>query len=221
KRVAEMEAAGAEVRRAPGSYEEVVEVSRRAAKEEGLYDANPGGANTALQVAAYAPLAGEIVRGLGAVPAAVALPVSNGTLFAGVYEGFARLREAGTVSHLPALVAGSTAQQNPIVRAWRRHLDHVEDLPPERLRETPTNEPLVNWRSLDGEEALRALRATGGWAADVSDRTLTKLSALLRQREGLNVLPAATAGLAALVDRHRREPLSAGPFVAVLTARKP
>ena len=220
RRLEEMAREGAEVRRLPGTYEDVVEASRAYAAEVGAYDANPGGANTAFQVAAYAPMAGEITRALPEPPAAVALPVSNGTLLAGLYSGFARLAEEGQVAQVPALVAGSTAGQNPIVQAWLRHRAHADDLPRERVRESEVNEPLVNWHALDGEDALLALRATGGWAADVSDRVLTRLATLLREQEGLHVLPAATAGLAAFLDRHRREPLTTGPLVAVLTARR-
>ena len=39
---------------------------------------------------------------------------------------------------------------------------------------------------------------TGGWADDVSDLKLTHYSKVLKDKEGLNVLPASTAGLIAL-----------------------
>jgi threonine synthase len=78
-RIPEIEQHGAEVLRVPGDYESVVEVSRRRADEDDVYDANPGGANTALQLRAYGEIAYEIYDELRDAPAAVAVPVSNGT----------------------------------------------------------------------------------------------------------------------------------------------
>jgi threonine synthase len=43
---------------------------------------------------------------------------------------------------------------------------------------------------------------------------------LIRRNEGLSVLPASCAGLLAMVDGHRRNPLPGDRYVAVLTARK-
>ncbi|MCH5374521.1 MAG: threonine synthase, partial [Planctomycetes bacterium] len=95
-----------------------------------------------------------------------------------------------------------------------------DDLQPNRIRETAVNEPLINWQSIDGDHALAAIRATDGWAADVSDRSLLASARSIREREGLSVLPAATAGLNALVDRHRKTPFPGDRYVAVLTGRK-
>jgi threonine synthase len=45
-------------------------------------------------------------------------------------------------------------------------------------------------------------------------------SKMLREKEGLSVLPASTAGLFALLDRHKKEPLPNDRYVVVLTGRK-
>jgi threonine synthase len=82
------------------------------------------------------------------------------------------------------------------------------------------NEPLVNWHSSEGDLALSAIRETGGWAADASDRAMRQHARLIREKEGLSVLPASTAGLAVLLDRHRAEPLPGDRYVAVLTGRR-
>ncbi len=42
---------------------------------------------------------------------------------------------------------------------------------------------------------------------------------LIRDKEGLQVLAASTAGLIALIEKHRQEPLSNGRYVVVLTGR--
>ncbi len=82
------------------------------------------------------------------------------------------------------------------------------------------NEPLINWRSIDGDDALDAIRLTNGWAANVSDKNMLGYARLIREREGLNVLPASTAGLVALLDGHRKEGLPSDRYVVILTGRK-
>jgi threonine synthase len=220
KRMAEMERAHVEIVRVPGDYENAVELSRERAASSEIYDANPGGANTPLQLQVYGQIAFEIYDDLRDAPAAVAVPVSNGTTLAGIYKGFLSLYRRGKTSRLPRMVAGSSYRKNPIIQAFEKDLDHCPDLEPGSIRETQVNEPLINWHSIDGDLALQAIRATGGWASHVSDRAMTRAARTLREEEGLNVLPAATAGLAALFAGHQEEPLTGDRYVAVLTGRR-
>ncbi|MGD8727182.1 MAG: pyridoxal-phosphate dependent enzyme [Gemmatimonadales bacterium] len=219
-RVKEMEDLGARIIRAGDDYESAVLLSREHAERDEIYDANPGGANTAIQLKAYGEIAYEIYDELRDAPAAVAIPVSNGTTLAGVYRGFVSLFRRGKTSRMPRFVAGSSFRKNPIIRAFQLDLERCENLRPEQVRETPINEPLVNWHSIDGDCALQAIRETRGWAGNVSDRSLSEFSRVVREREGLSVLPASTAGLAALVEWHRREPLPGDRYVAILTGRR-
>ena len=220
RRTAEMERFGAEVVRAPGDYETVVELSRGRADIDDVYDANPGGANTPLQLRAYGEIAYEIYDELRDAPAVVAVPVSNGTTLAGIHRGFVSLYRRGKTSRIPRMFAGSSFGKNPIVRAFRNRLPRCENLVPEKIRETAINEPLVNWSSLDGDHALASIRATDGWASSVSDKTMLRFAKLVREQQGLSVLPAATAGLGALLEKHGSEPLPHDRYVAVLTGRR-
>ena len=220
RRIQEMTEYGAEVRRVPGSYESAVSVSRDFADAEQVYDANPGGANTAIQLAAYGEIAYEIYDELRDAPAAVAVPVSNGTTLAGIYRGFASLYRRGKTSRIPKMVAGSSFGKNPIVHAYRTHAAQCENLAPEKIRETAINEPLVNWSSIDGDLALQAIRRSSGWASSVSDRNMLRFSRVVREQQGLSVLPAATAGLIALLENHQKTPLPSDRYVVILTGRK-
>jgi threonine synthase len=47
-----------------------------------------------------------------------------------------------------------------------------------------------------------------------------RFSRIVRDQQGLSVLPAATAGLSALLERHQVEPLPPERYVAILTGRK-
>lgn len=220
KRIQEMADHGARIVRVPGDYENAVTLSSRDADSRELYDANPGGDNTALQLRAYAEIAYEIYDELRDAPAAVALPVSNGTTLAGVYKGFMSLYRRGKTSRIPRIIAGSSHNKNPIIKAFVMGSPCCDDLPPEKIRETAVNEPLINWHSFDGDYALHAIRNTNGCASYATDKNMTAYSRLLREREGLNVLPASTAGLIALLDQHRTEKLPGDRYVVILTGRK-
>ena len=220
KRVAEMSRPGVELLRVSGDYERAVEISQERADREEVYDANPGGANTALQLRAYAEIAYEIYDELRDAPAAVALPVSNGTTLAGVYKGFVSLHRRGKTSRIPRMFAGSTFGKNPIINAFLKNLGQCDDLSPLRVRESSVNEPLINWHAIDGDLALHAVRESGGAASYASDKSMQHFSRILREREGLSVLPASTAGLIAFLEHHRRQPLPGDRYVIVITGKR-
>ncbi len=220
KRAQEMTLFGATIERVKGDYEDAVQASRQRAERDEIYDANPGGANTSIQLRAYGEIAYEIYDELRDAPAVVAVPASNGTTLAGIYKGFVSLYRRGKTSRIPHMVAGSSHNKNPIIRAYLKNSPRCEDLEPAAIRETTVNEPLINWHSIDGDHALAAIRNSHGWAAYASDRGMLTYTRMLREKEGLNVLPASTAGLLALLEQHRREALPGDRYVAILTGRK-
>lgn len=218
-RIKQIEALGAEVVRRGADYEGAVDAARDLSAEFGLYDANPGGDNAPIQLRAYKEIAQEIYDELRDAPAVVAAPVSNGTVLAGIYRGFTSLDRRGRTSRVPRFIAGSAHRKNPIVSSFRKGLDACEELNPSTIHESDVNEPLINWRAIDGQHALEAIRASGGEALDVSDRRMKELAKLLRQEQGLFVQPASTAGLGALLKVHERSPLASDRYVAVITGR--
>jgi threonine synthase len=220
RRIKEMTDLGAEIVRVPGDYEQAVQISQQDAERLEYYDANPGGINTITQLRAYGHIAYEIYDELGDAPVMLAVPVSNGTTLAGIYKGFVSLYRRGKTSRLPRMVAGSSFKKNPIIHAYLTNSPTCEDLKPELIHETRINEPLINWHSIDGDLALHAVRQSKGWAADATDKNMQAFSKLLRDKEGMNVLPASTAGLIALIDQHRKEPLPNDRYVVVLTGKK-
>ena len=220
RRLNEMEELGCSIIRTEGDYETAVALSSSAAVEKDYYDANPGGRNTDLQIRAYGEIAYEIYDELRDAPAVVAVPVSNGSTLAGIYKGFVSLFRRGKTSRIPRIVAGSSHSKNPIVAAWLKGLTTCVDLDPVKITESHINEPLINWHSIDGDHALLAIRKSGGWASDASDKDMLAQSRLLLEKEGLNVLPASTAGLLALLKQHRKTPFTNDRYVAILTGRK-
>ena len=219
-RIIEMENMGADVIRVKGSYEDSVQHSSNEAIKMEWYDANPGGANTPLQLMAYAEIANEIYDQLRDAPKIVAIPMSNGTLLAGVYRGFVSLYKRGKTSRIPHIMGASSTQKNPIVYSFKRGLEQCIDLVPGKIKETEINEPLINWHSFDGEEALYAIRESGGNAYNISDEKMMKAASLLKTKEGLHVLPASTAGFIGLMELHKKEDLEPDRYVAILTGKK-
>ncbi|WP_321991007.1 pyridoxal-phosphate dependent enzyme [Marispirochaeta aestuarii] len=219
-RIEEMRKFDPEIIRVPGDYENAVEVSSTDARRLEFYDANPGGDNTDLQIRAYGSIAEEIYDELRDAPAVISIPVSNGTTLAGIYRGFMNLYRRGKTSRVPRIFAGSSHGKNPIIRAVVKNLPHCEDLNPGRIKESVTNEPLINWHSIDGEQALISIRNSGGGAGFASDKSMRDYSRLIRQTEGFHVLPASTAGLAAMIESHKKVPLGNDRYVVVLTGRK-
>lgn len=220
KRIKEMTDLGSEIIRVPGDYERAVEISSEVALKEDLYDANPGGTNITLQLKAYGEIAYEIYDELRDAPSVVAVPVSNGTTLAGIYKGFLSLYRRGKTSKMPKIVAGSSFKKNPIVQAYLTNKETCEDLRPDKIKESKVNEPLINWHSIDGDLALDAIRKTNGWAADATDKSMLKYAKLIREKEGMFVMPASTAGLIALLNKNNQEIINNDRFVVVLTGRK-
>jgi len=219
ERIKEMENFNAQIIRLPGTYEDTVMESSKIALENEWYDANPGGANTSLQILAYAEIANEIYDQLRDAPKYIAAPVSNGTLLAGVYRGFVSLHKRGRTSRIPKFIAGSSAYKNPIISSFRAGLENCKDIDPKQIKETSINEPLINWHSFDGNEALYAIQQTEGEAHHISDKKMLDMSRYLHKKEGYRILPASTAGLIALLNIHEKNELINDRYVAILTGR--
>ena len=220
KRINDMEKMGSEIRRVPGDYENAVALSQAYAEKEEMYDANPGGENTSLQLKAYGEIAYEIYDELRDAPKIVAAPVSNGTMLSGIYKGFLSLYRRGKTSRIPLIVAGSSAGKNPIVESFLKQKKECEDLDPKKIKESLVNEPLINWHSFDGDVTLHAILKTGGWATNVTDKKLLAFTKILKDKEGLNILPASAAGLAALTESPNPDLVQNDRFVVVLSGRK-
>jgi threonine synthase len=218
-RVGEMENLGATILRIPGSYEEVVKRSSELALENDWYDANPGGSNTPLQIVTYSDIAFEIYDVLRDAPKYCAVPVSNGTLLAGVYRGFVSLYKKGKTSRIPKMIAASSTNKNPIIESFLKGYKNCVDLDPAKIKETKHNEPLINWHSFDGDEALFALYESGGNAFHLSDKKMVDMSTFLHKKEGQRVLPASTAGLVGLLNLHDKMAFEPDRFVVILTAK--
>jgi threonine synthase len=221
QRIVEMEKKGGIIHRAPGKYEDVVFFSSKEAEKNHWFDANPGvKLNTKLSMEAYATISYEIVEDLGKTPDIVAVPVGNGTTLAGIHHGFKSLKKSKLITKLPIIIAASTFGGNPIIKFYQEGKKQIENIRPSDIIETNYNEPLVSWISLDGQEALDALWESKGWSAYIKDEELLYYSGLIEKEEGLSVLPASAASVAAIHKYiNTTNPKKGLDIVAVLTGR--
>jgi len=217
-RVEEMKRYGAHVVFVEGTYEEAVEISSRAARANGWYNANPGTESDEVSTEAYSSIAREIISALGDAPYAVSVPVGNGTTLAGIYLGFLRAYREGEATRIPRLIGGTTSLGNQIAASWRRGSAEPVALPRSEVRETPVNEPLVAYKSFNALEALEAVRATRGRVYEFSDEEMLEMAMLLRVTERISSLPASASSILAL-KRLLAEGEVEGPLVAVITGR--
>ena len=221
-RIAEMEKMGGIIHRAPGTYEDLVDLCAVEAEEQGWYNGNPGiEDNSRVCYEAYERIAYEIFDELEYAPDAVSVSVGNGTCFTGVFRGFRNMFRKGETDKVPVMIAASTIGGNPIISSFNAGKRKIKDLKPESISETVVNEPILNWKSLDGQDALDALWESEGYASAVSDEFMVTFSDLLMREEGLSVLPASAASVAAMSEyvKERSTPKDKC-FVSVLTSRK-
>lgn len=221
ERIDTMEGLGATVHRVPGAYEDAVQASREFAARENVFDANPGGANTLRTLVGYSTIATEILGRMDEPPAAVGLPIGNGSTLAGVHLGFRTAWAQGRTKGIPVIVGGSSRHNNPVPVAAARGQDKVTPIDPRGISETAVNEPLVNWDALDGDAALVAIRDSGGAAYGFTDEEMVRLhDALLR--DGVEAHPASLAAVAALKVAVEEGLVDAdAPLVAVMTSGRP
>jgi len=196
---------GASVKRLPVTYEECVEQSSSYAQGNGYYDANPVSKNRQLEYEAYGVILDEILECLPDVRA-IACPVSNGVTLAAL--GF----RARSLNKNIRFIAGSSTC-NPIVRSFQSNTKRYRDLEALDIEETSINEPLINWRSFDGEAALDVIISSGGAAFGFSDDQLLHASKELAL-VGIEAHPAACAGFLAL--KHQS---FVPPAVCLITAK--
>ncbi|HET7503420.1 MAG TPA: pyridoxal-phosphate dependent enzyme [Kofleriaceae bacterium] len=189
-RADEMAALGARVVAVGACYEDAVEASQAHARARGLFDANPVGRGGEIAILEYGAIIDELVVQCPARLGSIWVPVGNGTCAAGIHTGLQRHGIAARVCVVGS--AGNTALTASLAAG------RVVELDPAALRETTTNEPLVNWRSLHVLEAMEAVQRTSGFAHDATDAELIAARDRLLAAAQQPATPSGAAGLAGL-----------------------
>lgn len=192
ERIARLTRLGADVLLVDGDYDDAVRLSLRACDTFGWLCRNTAVNPFTTQGKKTAGL--EIVEQLGwTAPDVVVVPVGDGNIFVGLYQGFRDAANLGWIDRIPRLVAVQVEGAPAVYRAWRSGDADVTSVPAHTIAGG-----IAVGSPLDGRRAIAALNETGGAAVLVSDDQLTAAMADARLLEGLNMEPSAASAIAAL-----------------------
>ena len=201
-KLAQMDFHGAEVIEIKGRREYAALAAWAASAHGALYAShvfNP------FFLAGIETLAYELWEQLGRrAPAAVVLPVGNGTLLLGVHHGFERLRNAGLIERQPRLIAVQAEACQPLFQAFHDGHDNVE-----QASMAPTAASgIAICKPVRGVQILSAIRASGGTVLAVSEVEIKETRHELA-RQGFYVEDTAAVAVAALTQLPHKEAVAA------------
>jgi threonine synthase len=124
----------------------------------------------------------EIAEQLGwRLPDNVVVPMAGGSLITKIRKAFNELVALGLVDDKPVRFFGAQATGcSPIAKAVKNNSDIIEPQRPHTIARS-----LAIGNPADGLYAARAIRATGGWAEDVSDVEIVSAIQELAETEGI------------------------------------
>jgi threonine synthase len=140
-------------------------------------------------------LAFEVVEQLGwRAPDHMVLPVAAGSLLAKTAKALREMEEVGLIDEGGTRIhAAQAAGCAPIARAIMQERAEVEPVKADSLVRS-----LAIGNPADGRYAVRAVRASGGWATACSEDEVPETMALLAETEGVLSEPAGGVVLAGL-----------------------
>ncbi|MGB2582439.1 MAG: pyridoxal-phosphate dependent enzyme [Thermoplasmata archaeon] len=188
-----------------GVYEDAIATCVRECAANGWYNANPGGKNSELGIYAYTFIAKEVAQALGKQPDWISVPVGNGTVLAGIWQGFQ------SMGMKPRMLG--TSNNNAAVRGMVMGREVPVPVPDMTL--THVNDPLAGNYLPDAEDAIRAMIESKGQGMEISDEEMVEAAEMLLEEEVLDILPASASALAGI--RHLET--KTHTFVLVATAR--
>ncbi|GII58658.1 hypothetical protein Pth03_70470 [Planotetraspora thailandica] len=200
---------GANVHLVPGSYEDAVDESRRLAEADGAVDGNVDGPYVDAVFEGHGVVVPALRAALGEPPAALWIPVGNGTTTIAVHR---QVRALGW----PTVINGvCSAGNNPVVTSWP---GEYTMLPPDGVTTTDHNQPLVNWHALQGAEAMTAIADTGGTVYGADDEQLLAARAALAGF-GAHPTAAGSVAMAGLLAHAEAAGGLSGTHVVLLSGR--
>ncbi len=161
-------------------------------------------------------MAFEIAEQLGwRLPDAVVVPMAGGSLLTKLDKGFAELSAADLVhGEAPRMYGAQAAGCSPIVNLVDRGGDAIDPVVPRTIARS-----LAIGNPADGRFAAKAIRASGGGAAAVTDEELVEGIRLLARTTGVFAETAGGVTVAAAAKLAREGKLRAGDeLVLCITA---
>jgi len=198
------------------SYAQCVQMSRTMAKKNGWYDANPGFANSVINMYAYSYIAKEIHRQSREPIDTVFCQVFNGSSISGLHLGFKELWINEDIEMLPKLWAVGTTNGNAIIESFRKNKREVLKLDPLQITKTKYSRHMVNGDCSNGQDALNALYDTYGEAVGVTDDELITQGKRFKKLEKIRLSLRNAYPLAAFIKSVEKGTISPGNHIIIL-----
>ncbi|MEF3279808.1 MAG: threonine synthase [Elusimicrobiota bacterium] len=191
-KIAQLLVFGSNVIMIKGTYDDAFDLCVKACLEFGWYNRNTG----------YNPFTREGKKTVSfeiceqlewEVPDKVFVPVGDGNIISGVWKGFLEFKKIGFIDKLPKLVAVQAGGSNSIHNAFVKNL---------KVPEISNGNTICDSISVkmprDGMAALIALRESGGFSINVSDKEILVSMSEFASKTGVFAEPSAAATYAAL-----------------------
>ncbi|WP_429472519.1 threonine synthase [Neobacillus sp. B4I6] len=176
KKIAQIKASGATIKEIHGTRENVAAAAQKAVVEEKVFYAshvyNPyfyEGTKT---------YAYEIYEQLKGVPDALIIPVGNGTLVLGAYNGFKELFENKLIEKMPKIVAIQAANCAPLMSAYENGLEIAEPV----TNKGTLAEGIAIAAPARSRQILEAVRETNGLFIDIKEDEILSARAMLANK---------------------------------------
>ncbi|MBC8375344.1 MAG: threonine synthase [FCB group bacterium] len=144
------------------------------------------------------------------VPDHIFVPVGDGCIISGVYEGFFDLLSLKWIDFMPAIHAVQAEGSAAIVDSLVREGD-IQSVSANTIADSISVD-----QPRDGDKARRAITRSGGKGFKVSDDDILKAQKLLSETTGIFAEPAAAAAYAGFLQASETGVLKSGNHVVVL-----
>ncbi len=194
---------GAKIVQIEGNFDAALKLCRRIAEERDdvalVNSVNPD------RIEGQKTAAFEVCEAMDQPPDVLALPVGNAGNITAYWKGFKEWRKSGLADRAPRMFGFQAEGASPLVAG--HDFDNPETVASAIRIGSPASK----------EDALTAVRESGGLIESVTDEEILDAQALLAREEGVFCEPASAAGVAGLLKLAREGHGQEGIAVCVLT----
>src|SRR5215207_1685261 len=201
-RVMPMIALGSAVFEVDGTIEDTLELLAAACNTLGAYETTTYRKANPYQSEGAKTLGYEIFLQHGSVPDWIVVPVGGGGTLGSIWRAFADLRAIGLSDRMPRMVGVQPADYNALEIAERTELSTDAELRQLPWFDTPPTVlvKLQHTYPYDGEEALTAIRESGGSVCVVTDEEAFAAQRRIGATDGIYAEPSSTIVLTAIKE---------------------
>jgi threonine synthase len=201
-RVMPMIALGSAVFEVDGTIEDTLELLAAACNNLGAYETTTYRKANPYQSEGAKTLGYEIFLQHGSVPDWIVVPVGGGGTLGSIWRAFQDLRAIGLIDRMPHMVGVQPADYNALEIAERTGLTTDAELRRLLWSNTPSTVlvKLQHTYPYDGEEALTAIRESGGSVSVATDEEAFAAQGRIGATDGIYAEPSSTVVLTAIEE---------------------